>query len=87
MSTIKIITLINWLLISPYGFYVLYYLFQANGSTDAAGQGMESAVKGVFFFLLLGVIGLNLLPYLWTKILASLLAILLLLLVYYIRTH
>ena len=84
---IKIITIINWVLASIYGTYVLYYLFQPNGSTDAAGQGMESAVKGLFFFLLILLIGLNLLPYQWTKVIDLLLGILLVWMLCYIRTH
>ncbi|RYF68422.1 MAG: hypothetical protein EOO39_19445 [Cytophagaceae bacterium] len=87
MSSGKIISIINWLLISIYGLYVLYYLFQPNGPTDAAGQGLESAVKGTFVFLLLLLIGLTLLPYQWTKIIGLILGILLVLLVIYIRTH
>ena len=87
MSAFKIITSINWVLISLYGAYVLYYLFQPNGSTDAAGQGQESAVKGLFFFVLLVLIGLNLLPYSWTKVVALLIEILLLMLIRYLYTH
>ncbi|GAB4021716.1 hypothetical protein EXU85_18760 [Spirosoma sp. KCTC 42546] len=87
MSALNILTNINWLLISLYGAYVIYHLLQANGPTDAAGQGLESAVKGVFFVALLVLIGLNLLPYIWIKSIGLLLGILLLWMVYYIYTH
>ncbi len=80
MSFIKIITTVNWVLVSTYGAYVLYYLLQANGSTDAAGQGQESAIKWLLFFLVIILAGLNLLPYTWTKIVALLIEILLFLL-------
>ncbi|MES2465278.1 MAG: hypothetical protein V4671_32330 [Armatimonadota bacterium] len=81
------ISWVSWLFVGIYGCWVLYHLLQANGSTDAAGQGTEAAVKGFFCFLLVVLVGLNLLPYTGTKITALLFGILLLLMVGYIKTH
>jgi glucan phosphoethanolaminetransferase (alkaline phosphatase superfamily) len=88
MSTVKIITSINWVFISIYGAFVLWALLQkANPYNDAGGGDMEIALKGLAVFLLLALIGLNWLPYQWTKVVALLLVLSLLLLVRYISTH
>jgi hypothetical protein len=88
MSVIKIITIINWGLISTYAAFLLWAFMQpANPSNDAGGGEMEMAIKGVGAFMLLALIGLNLLSYPWAKVVALPLAVLLLLLVRYIATH
>jgi len=88
MSTFKIITILNWILISVYGAFVLWSLLQkANSGNDAGGGAMETTLKGLGVFLLLVLIGLNLLSYQWTKIVALLLVLLLLLLIRYIATN
>ena len=79
MKIFTIITYINWLLICVWGAVVLYYLINRSGHSDAAGQGLETAVLGLGIFLLLLLVGLNLLPYQWTKICALLIVGLLLL--------
>lgn len=84
----KIIAVVNWVLVSIYGAYVLWVILQpANPSNDAGGGEQEAAIKGVAVFLLLLLVGLNLLPYGWTKILVLVLAILLLVLVRYITNN
>ena len=88
MTSFKIITGINWVLISIYGAFALWALLQkANSYNDAGGGDMEVAIKGVGVLLLLILIGLNLTPYSWTKITALILAGSLLLLIRYIATH
>lgn len=88
MATLKIIASINWVFISIYGAFVLWALLQkANPYNDAGGGDMEIALKGLAVFLLLALIGLNWLPYQWTKVVALLLVLSLLLLVRYISTH
>ena len=88
MSTLKIITVINWLLISTYGGFVLWAILQkANPNNDAGGGEQEVAIKAVSFFLLLVLIGLNLTTHLWIKIMILIVASLLLLLIRYIATH
>ncbi|CAN5159632.1 hypothetical protein BH09BAC4_BH09BAC4_05210 [soil metagenome] len=87
MSILKLVTLTNWILISIWTLLVIYSLLQPNGSTDAAGSGIESTIKGLMVFVLLVLVGLNWLPYTWTKSVALLLEILFLLLVYYIRMN
>ena len=88
MATFKIITGINWILISIVGAFVLWAILQkANPYNDSGGGEQEIAIKGIAVFLLLVLIGLNLLSYQWTKILALLLALLFLLLIRYIATN
>jgi hypothetical protein len=88
MSFLKIITAINWVLISIYAAFIIWgFLQQANPNNNAGGGEQEVALKAVGVFLLLVLIGLNLLSYSWTKILAFILVILFLLLIRYIATH
>ncbi|GAB3558140.1 hypothetical protein [Spirosoma fluminis] len=87
MSIIKLLTTTNWVLIGIWTLLVLYALLQPNGSHDAAGQGVESTIKGLMILSLLVLLGLNWLPYPWTKSMALLLEILILWLVYYIRSN
>lgn len=88
MTTLKIITGINWVLLSIYGAFVVWSLLQrANPDNDAGGGEQEVAIKGLGVFLLLVLTGLNLLSYQWTKIMAFMLLVLLLLLIRYIATH
>ena len=88
MSTTKILSGFNWLLISVYGAFVVWALLQkANPYNDAGGGEQEVALKGIGVFMLLVLAGLNWLPHLWTRIVASLLGISLLLLIRYISTH
>ena len=88
MSTIKIIASINWVLISIYGAVVLWALLQkANPNNDAGGGQMEVALKILSVFLLLVLVGLNLLSYQWVKVVALLLVLFLLFVVHYISTN
>lgn len=88
MPFLKILAGINWLLIGSYGLIILWSLLQkANPANDAGGGEQEVALKAVSVFLLLVLIGLNLLPYSWTKILTLILVLLFLLLIHYIATH
>ena len=65
MAAIKLFALINWALTGIYSVFVLYtLLLKANPYNDAGGGEQEIAIKGVGIFLLLILIGLNLLPYL-----------------------
>ena len=82
MSTIRILTSVNWVLISIYGAFVLWALLQkANPYNDAGGGDMETAIKGLAVFMLLVFIGLNWLPYQWTKVMVLIFEILVLLLI------
>lgn len=88
MTTLKLITTVNWILISIYRAFVFWALLQrANPYNDAGGGEQEVAIKGIGVFLLLALMGLNLLSYQWTKIMALMLLVLLLLLIQYISTH
>ncbi len=88
MTTIKILSGINWLLISVYGAFVVWALLQkANPANDAGGGEWEVVLKGIGVFLLLVLAGLNWLPHTWTKIVALLLVASLLLIIRYISTN
>lgn len=88
MTTIKILSSINWLLIGVYGAFVVWALLQkANTANDAGGSEQEIALKGISVFMLLVLTGLNWLPHTWTKIVALLLIALLLLLIYFIGAN
>ncbi|MCF0072769.1 hypothetical protein LZD49_19975 [Dyadobacter sp. CY261] len=78
MSTIKLITYLNWILIVLYGSSVVWAFLQANNPSHEM-PGAEWIIKIVGFLLLLAMIGLNVAPYLWTKITALALVSLLLL--------
>ena len=78
----KLLAYINWVLISLYGALVLYMLIQMGSGLGHEMKGMGTVVKSVAVCLLLALVGLNRLPYLWTKITALILMSLLFLLVY-----
>ena len=82
MTSWKLLTTANWILISMYGVLVLYALAQQGSGMGHEMPGMGTIIKGVAIFLLLLFIGLNWLPYQWTKIMALILMALLMLLVY-----
>ncbi|MFD2936127.1 hypothetical protein [Spirosoma flavum] len=83
MAILKIITLINWILISIYGLGVLYILPQQGSGTGHEMAGVGSILKGVTLSLLLLFVWMNWLPYLWTKITALIFLVLLFLIIYY----
>lgn len=84
----KIISIINWVLLGINGICVLWALVQpANAANDAGGSQQEVAIKALAVFVLLVLIGLNWLPYGWTKILVLILASLCLLLVWQIAVN
>lgn len=83
----KIIAIANWVLIGLIGLISLHGTTLINPKPDAAGQGVETALFVVAFVVLLILIGMNLLPYTWTKIAALLIELLVLLLIWYLRTH
>lgn len=88
MSFLRILATINWVLISVYGTFVIWaFLQKANPYNDAGGSEQEVTLKGIGVFLLLVLAGLNWLPHLWTKIVALLLVVSLLLLIRYLSTH
>lgn len=65
MSATKICTLINyinWILISVLGAGMLYYMINRSGHSDAAGQGLETAVLAAGIFVSFLLVDLNLLP-------------------------
>jgi hypothetical protein len=72
----KLLAYTNWLLITVCTAIVVYCLILVNGATDAAGRGLESALKGACVITLLVLIGLNLLPYQWTQVITFLLGML-----------
>ena len=80
----KIITLLNWLLVSLYGILLIYTLFNLNRSgNDAAGRGLELGFMVMGAFLLAGLVWLNLKPWRTAKIMAFIVAGLPLLVVLY----
>lgn len=83
----KIISLISWILTSGWSACIIYALMNRSTYNDAGGRDQESALIGLGIVVLVVLIVLNLLPYSWAKISALVIGILLLLLVYYIRTH
>ncbi|MFD2934871.1 hypothetical protein [Spirosoma flavum] len=87
MFLLKIIATINWALISTYAAGVLWILPQQGSGTGHEMSGVGSLIKGVAVFLLIVLIGLNWLPYAWTKIVVLLIEVLLLLLLYYFFTN
>ncbi len=88
MTIWKLLTYINWALIGVYGAFVLWAILQkANPYNDAGGGQMETALKGLGVFLLLVLVGLNLLSYQWAKVVVLLLVLFLLLVIRYISTH
>lgn len=82
MSTLKFITYFNWILIVIYGSSVVWAFLQANNPSHEM-PGVEWIIKIVGFLLLLAVIGLNVAPHLWTKIVALILVSLLLLVLHW----
>lgn len=83
----KLIAIINWVLIGLIGVMLLYGTTLINPQPDAAGQGVETTLFVVAFVVLLILMGMNLLPYTWTKIAALLIELLVLLSIWYLRTH
>ena len=65
MPFVKIITTINWVLIGLYGAWVLYAFIVQNKHSE---MNMEGLFIGLCFFILLLLVGLNLMPYWVTKI-------------------
>lgn len=86
MTFIKIITIINWILISIYGGFVVWALMQESKPSHEMGN-IESQIKGVMFLMLLVVIGLNLTSHQWMKIVATCISALLLLIIYQFATN
>lgn len=87
MAVWKWLPAINWLLIIACAAAVLYCLIVINGATSATGRSLETTLKRLCVLALLGLIGLNLLPYSWTKVVTCLLGIILLLLFGYTLTR
>jgi len=76
MTIWQLLTYINWLLVAVCAAIVAYCLVLVNGATHAAGRGLESAIRAGCVLILIGLIGLNLLPYQWSKVVSLLLEIL-----------
>ena len=87
MSILKIITTINWVLISAYAIGVLWILPQQGSGMGHEMSGMGSVLKAVAVILLLVLIGLNWLPYAWSKIVVFLIEAFVLLLFYYVFSN
>lgn len=86
MTFIKLVTIINWILISIYGGFVVWAFMQESKPSHEM-PGVESAIKGAMFLMLLVLIGLNVTSGQWMKILAMFIAITLLLIVRQVATH
>ncbi|GLU55518.1 hypothetical protein [Dyadobacter frigoris] len=86
MTFIKIITVINWILIGVYGGFVVWAFIQESKPSHEM-PGVESIIKGAMFLMLLVLIGLNITVHQWMKILAMLIAIVLLLIVRQVATN
>jgi len=82
MTLLKFITVFNWLIIGVDGCFVIRILVQANGATDAAGRGQETAAKGFMFLLLLVMAGLNASSHQWMKIIALILSVIFLFVIF-----
>lgn len=83
----KLIGLINWVFIGLIGLVLVYGLTLMNPHPDAAGRGVETSLFVFAFFVLLVLVGMNLLPYTWVKITAFIVELLIIFLIYYLRTH
>ena len=69
MSVMKVITGLNWVLISVYGGFVVWALLQASKPSHEM-PGVESMIKGFAVCLLLSLIGMNAASYEWVKVMA-----------------
>ena len=78
MAVIKIVSVINWVLISIYGGFVVWALLQASQPIHEM-PGVESIIKGFAVFLLLALIGMNMASYHWMKVTSFILSVIALL--------
>lgn len=76
MSALKIITILNWIVISILGFVVVAETLSPTRGGDAAGRGMGQAIYYLAMIALVVLLGLNLLPFKWAKYTAFALIIL-----------
>ncbi|MCF0056050.1 hypothetical protein [Dyadobacter sp. CY356] len=86
MTFVKIITIINWILITVYGGFVAWAFMQESKPSHEM-PGVESAIKGVMFLMLLVLVGLNVVSQQWMKILSTCIATILLLIIYQFATN
>ncbi|MEO6685227.1 MAG: hypothetical protein ABIN24_04655 [Dyadobacter sp.] len=86
MTFIKIITIINWILISIYGGFVGWAFMQESKRSHEMGN-LESEIKVVMFLMFLVVIGLNLTSHQWMKILAMIISAILLFIIYQLAAN
>ena len=70
----KTLTIINWVFSGLYGALLIFsFLRLSRPGNDAAGRGMESGLLVLGIVVLGAFMGLNRLPYLWSKLTALLL--------------
>jgi len=86
MSVIKIITNINWVLISLYGAIVVWAFLQESKPSHEM-PGVESMIKFSMLFFLIILVLLNRASYAWMNITATVLTITILLISQHIATH
>ncbi len=68
MSILKIVTILNWVVITILGFVVIAdALSPTKGGGDAAGRGYAQAYYSLAVIALFVLLGLSLLPYSWAK--------------------
>ena len=76
MSILKIITVLNWIVIAGLAVLVVgEMLSPAKSGGDAAGRGMGQAIYYLAIIALILLIGLNLLPFNWSKYVAFILIV------------
>ncbi|MCE7066643.1 hypothetical protein [Dyadobacter sp. CY326] len=80
MAFAKVITVVNWILIAVYGYYVIWALFQATKPSHEM-PGVETIIKVTGLVLLLSLIAMNMSNYQWLKVSALVLAVVLLLII------
>lgn len=64
----NVINTLNWIGIGLLGIYTALLIFSPTKGLDAAGKGMQQGFMLVAIIALLVLVGLNLLPYRWSKI-------------------
>lgn len=83
MNLLKIVTVLNWIVISILGFLVIAETLAPTKGGDAAGRGMGQAIYYLAIIALVALLGLNLLPFNWAKYTAFALIVLPILFIVY----
>lgn len=82
MILIKMLSLINWLFGSIWAIGIVYIIFAPRDQTDAAGQGQLSALLILSIIALGLLVWLNWMPHTWTKIVAFVIGMIMMLIVW-----